>query len=60
MWGENSVRYFGRGTVGGRGDGGAPALRAAGAEPLIRGLLEPADVYRVVNGRRRQVNYQFG
>ena len=29
------------------------ALRAAGAEVVVGDLLEPADVYRVVNGCRR-------
>jgi NAD(P)H dehydrogenase (quinone) len=36
-----------------RDDERAAALRAAGAEVVIGDLLEPADVYRVVNGCRR-------
>jgi uncharacterized protein YbjT (DUF2867 family) len=36
-----------------REDERAEALRAAGAEVVIGDLLEPADVYRVVNGCRR-------
>ena len=36
-----------------REDDRAAALRAAGAEVVIGDLLEPADVYRVVNGCRR-------
>jgi NAD(P)H dehydrogenase (quinone) len=34
-------------------DDRAAALRAAGAEVVVGDLLEPADVYRVVNGCRR-------
>jgi uncharacterized protein YbjT (DUF2867 family) len=36
-----------------RDDDRAAALRAAGAEVVVGDLLEPADVYRVVNGCRR-------
>jgi uncharacterized protein YbjT (DUF2867 family) len=36
-----------------REDDRAAALRAAGAEVVLGDLLEPADVYRVVNGCRR-------
>ena len=36
-----------------REDDRADALRAAGAEVVVGDLLEPADVYRVVNGTRR-------
>src|SRR6266850_2777067 len=36
-----------------REDERAAALRAAGAEVVVGDLLEPADVYRVVNGCRR-------
>jgi uncharacterized protein YbjT (DUF2867 family) len=36
-----------------REDDRATALRAAGAEVVVGDLLEPADVYRVVNGCRR-------
>src|SRR6516162_4848663 len=36
-----------------REDDRAAALRAAGAEVVVGDLLEPADVYRVVNGCRR-------
>src|SRR6186713_1805003 len=36
-----------------RDDERASALRAAGAEVVVGDLLEPADVYRVVNGCRR-------
>src|SRR5258705_10330953 len=36
-----------------REDERATALRAAGAEVVVGDLLEPADVYRVVNGCRR-------
>jgi NAD(P)H dehydrogenase (quinone) len=36
-----------------REDDQAAALRAAGAEVVLGDLLEPADVYRVVNGCRR-------
>ena len=36
-----------------REDGRAAALRAAGAEVVVGDLLEPADVYRVVNGCQR-------
>jgi uncharacterized protein YbjT (DUF2867 family) len=36
-----------------REDERAAALRAAGAEVVVGDLLEPADVYRVVNGARR-------
>jgi NAD(P)H dehydrogenase (quinone) len=36
-----------------REDDRAAALRAAGAEVVVGDLLEPADVYRVVNGTRR-------
>jgi uncharacterized protein YbjT (DUF2867 family) len=36
-----------------REDERAAALRAAGAEVVVGNLLEPADVYRVVNGARR-------
>src|SRR5262249_19601443 len=36
-----------------REDGGAAALRAAGAEVVVGDLLEPADVSRVVSGCRR-------
>ena len=36
-----------------REDDRAVALRAAGAEVVVGDLLEPADVYRVVNGCRR-------
>src|SRR5262247_3810869 len=36
-----------------REDDRAEALRTAGAEVVIGDLLEPADVYRVVNGCRR-------
>jgi NAD(P)H dehydrogenase (quinone) len=36
-----------------REDDRAAALRAAGAEVAVGDLLEPADVYRVVNGCRR-------
>ncbi len=36
-----------------REDDRADALRAAGAEVVVGDLLEPADVYRVVNGARR-------
>src|SRR6476620_3001894 len=36
-----------------REDERAAALRAAGAEVVLGDLLEPADVYRVVNGCRR-------
>jgi NAD(P)H dehydrogenase (quinone) len=36
-----------------REDDRASALRAAGAEVVVGDLLEPADVYRVVNGCRR-------
>src|SRR5215212_9128937 len=36
-----------------REDDRAAALRAAGAEVVIGDLLEPADVYRVVQGSRR-------
>jgi NAD(P)H dehydrogenase (quinone) len=36
-----------------REDHRAVALRAAGAEVVVGNLLEPADVYRVVNGCRR-------
>ena len=35
-----------------REDDRAAALRAAGAEVVVGDLLEPADVYRVVSGRR--------
>jgi NAD(P)H dehydrogenase (quinone) len=36
-----------------REDNRSAALRAAGAEVVVGDLLEPADVYRVVNGCRR-------
>jgi hypothetical protein len=36
-----------------REDDRSAALRAAGAEVVVGDLLEPADVYRVVNGCRR-------
>src|ERR1700730_14668564 len=36
-----------------REDDRAAAVRAAGAEVVVGDLLEPADVYRVVNGCRR-------
>ena len=36
-----------------REDDRAAALRGAGAEVMVGDLLEPADVYRVVNGCRR-------
>src|SRR3954451_4478543 len=36
-----------------REDDRAAALRAAGAEVLVGDLLEPADVYRAVQGTRR-------
>src|SRR5271167_4531199 len=36
-----------------REDDRAAALRAAGAEVVVGDLLEPTDVYRVVNGCRR-------
>src|SRR4029077_12149884 len=36
-----------------REDDRSAALRAAGAEVVLGDLLEPADVYRVVNGCRR-------
>ena len=36
-----------------REDDRSAALRAAGAEVVVGNLLEPADVYRVVNGCRR-------
>src|SRR5204863_9812476 len=36
-----------------REDDRAAALRAAGADVMVGDLLEPADVYRVVNGCRR-------
>jgi uncharacterized protein YbjT (DUF2867 family) len=36
-----------------REDGRADALRAAGAEVVVGDLLDPADVYRAVNGSRR-------
>jgi len=36
-----------------RDDDRAAALRAAGAEVVVGDLLEPADVYRVVNGCKR-------
>src|SRR4249919_3910680 len=36
-----------------REDDRAAALRAAGAEVVVGDLLEPADVFRVVNGCRR-------
>jgi NAD(P)H dehydrogenase (quinone) len=36
-----------------REDERAAALRAAGAEVVVGDLLEPADVYRIVNGCRR-------
>src|SRR5215469_13328632 len=36
-----------------REDDRAAALRAAGAEVMVGDLLEPADVYRVVNGCQR-------
>ena len=36
-----------------RDDDRATALRAAGAEVVVGDLLDPADVYRVVRGRRR-------
>src|SRR5262249_19662064 len=36
-----------------REDDRAAALRAAGAEVVIGDLLDPADVYRIVNGCRR-------
>jgi uncharacterized protein YbjT (DUF2867 family) len=36
-----------------REDDRSAALRAAGAEVVVGDLLEPADVYRIVNGCRR-------
>jgi NAD(P)H dehydrogenase (quinone) len=36
-----------------REDERSAALRAAGADVVVGDLLEPADVYRVVNGCRR-------